>query len=227
MSAILATRYSDRVEMATDGGVFDQHGNLTGKKSKLCASPSAPLVAGGVGGDGEVSRLTQFAAWATIGRTVDETIDWLAQSLPDRPEVTSPIPFEIVIACLSEQYGPQIWRFRSFHPDRPLPALRLEWLGDVALGPALTVDDMRAAGYYPEDFRRTAIGFMKAMRAKPCRPEFYPGGEIAEGHYVGAHVDHAVITADGVTVERVLEWPDVVGEKIRPDGSGIACPPPQ
>lgn len=33
---------------------------------------------------------------------------------------------------------------------------------------------------------------------------------------IGGHVDHTVITSDGVVVERVLEWPDVVGERIRP-----------
>lgn len=216
MSSILATQYAGRVEMATDGGVFDQHGNLTGVKSKIWASPSRPFLAGGVGGDWEVDTLSRFSVAATLGGTVDEAIEWLARVLPDRPEVTSPIPFELVIGCISEAHGPQIWRFRSFHPDRPLPALRLEWRGDVALGPALTVEEMQAAGYYPEDFRRTSIGFMKAMRAKPCRPEFYPGGEIAEGHYIGAHVDHAVITADGVMVERVLEWPDVIGQRIEP-----------
>lgn len=213
MSALLATRFDDRVEMASDGGTFDQFGVLVAKRTKILAAPSVPLAVGGCGGNEEINALSQFIIAKAEASGVDAAIEELGEALPDRYEVTSPVPFEIVIGCTSEKDGPQIWRFRSLRlGDTALPALRYEWRGDVSLGPDLSLEDMQQAGYWPEDFKRTAIAWMHAMRAKKSRPEFY--GEIAEAHWIGGHVDHAVITPAGVQIERVVEWPDVVGELV-------------
>ncbi|QYO75336.1 hypothetical protein [Devosia salina] len=214
MSALLATRYGDHIEMAADGATFDQTGTLVAKTDKLRKAPNAPLVVGGCGGNDEIDALSRLVISATMGGTVDQAIQWLGRVLPDRPEVTSPIPFELVIGCISEKDGPQIWRFRSLRlDDTSIPALRFEWRENVALGPELSADEILAAGYNRDDFRLTSTGMMQAMRAKRCSPPFL--GKVEPGHYVGVHVDHAVISASGVTVDRVIEWADVVGESIR------------
>lgn len=201
--------------MATDGGTFDSWGVLLAKPRKIVKAASVPLAVSGCGGTAEINTLTQLVVTTAETIGVDAAIEELGSILPDRHEVTSPVPFEIVIGCISEKDGPQIWRFRSLRlGDTILPALRYEWRGDVCLGPDLSVDEMREAGYWPEDFKRTSIAWMEAMRAKKSRPKFH--GEIAEGHWIGGHVDHAVITPAGVRIERVVEWPDTVGEMVRP-----------
>lgn len=214
MSALLATLYPDRVEMAADGGVFDQFATVLRSKPKLVVSPSLPVVVSGCGGDEQIEAMAAATIAATASGTVDDAMALLGQVLPNHREIASPIPFEIVIACWSETKGPQLWRLRSFDPELPLPQLTPEWRSTVALGPALSVDEIRAAGYDPNDFRKTALGLMKAMRRKPCKPAFY--GEITAGHYVACHVDHAVISAAGVSIERVHTWPDVIGQPINP-----------
>lgn len=214
MSALLATRYSDRVEMAADGATFDQSGNLIARTDKLRRATNAPIVVGGCGRAEDIESLARLVVFASIGNSIDAAIKWLASALPDRREVSSAIPFELVIGCMSEKDGPQIWRFRSLRPsDVALPTLRLEWRETVALGPELTSEEILAAGYCRDDFLRTSNGMMQAMRSKRCKPELF--GDVPLGHYVGCHVDHAVIAANGVTIDRVIEWPDEIGQPIR------------
>lgn len=179
--------------------------------------PGTPLVVSGVGGSDEIESLARLAICGSLGGEVDQAISWLQRILPVRPEVSAPIPFELVIAGISEAYGPQIWRWRNLRPgDTALPALTACYGPNVALGPELSAEEMLDAGYDHRDFRASAIGLMEAMRAKKCRPRFLEGRDFVEGCYVGGHVDHAVVSADGVTVERVREWPDIIGLKTQP-----------
>ncbi|MBB6013465.1 hypothetical protein HNR59_002854 [Aquamicrobium lusatiense] len=66
-----------------------------------------------------------------------------------------------------------------------------------------------SAGLF-EAFRRTKMVYL----AHPEQPVLYA---------VGGHVDLTTVRAEGVSVERLRNWPDVVGEKNRPELDGKAA----
>lgn len=222
MSVVLATEYPDRIEMAADGGTWNQHGVLIGLTDKLRASATLPLLVTGVGDRDELETLAQYVLTEAEGRTVDQTIDALTTGLQDRPEISSPIRWELVIGGWSETRGPCVWRMRSLLlTDQQLPALRRNISDYVALGPELTGDELLACGWRTDDFSAGLVSQFEAMRAKSgaSLPDLAPGMKMPPGHYVAGHVDHAVITAEGVVIRRVHEWSDHIGCPVNAEGS--------
>lgn len=219
MSVVLATEYPDRIEMAADGGTWDQRGILIGLTDKLRASTTLPLVVTGVGDRDELESLAQYVLTEAEGRTVDQTIDALTIGLQDRPEISSPIRWELVIGGWSETRGPCVWRMRSLLlTDQQLPALRRNISDYVALGPELTGDELLACGWRADDFSAGLVSQFEAMRAKSgaSLPDLAPGMKMPPGHYVAGHIDHVVIKVTGIKTVRLHCWPDKIGRPVAP-----------
>lgn len=217
MSVLLATRYADRVEMATDGGTWNGKGELVGSKDKLVCAPSIPLAVAGVGDDADISAISRWVIGWTSGNTVDGVLEFLARTLPTRPEVSSPFRWEIVIGAVSETKGPGLWKFRNLRDDdTQLPVLTPSPRDYIFYGPPLSTDELRATGWSSTDFSSGLIEQFELMRSKVGHdwPEFVHGHKLPSGTYVGCHIDHAVVTPDGVRIERIHQWDDKIGEKI-------------
>ncbi|WP_421952120.1 hypothetical protein [Pelagibacterium sp.] len=217
MSVLLATRYADRVEMATDGGVWNYRGDLVGRRDKLRLAPTLPLAVSGVGDDESIDQICRWVQGATMGDTVDGAISYLERTLPMRPQISSPFHWTIVIAAISETHGPCLWKFRSLkESDISLPALKPHFGEYIAFCPELSTDELRSSGWSPSDFSAGLVARFDLMRTKieDSLPDFLPGRKMPPGNYVGCHIDHAVVTATGAVLKRIHEWPDRMGQPI-------------
>ncbi|WMT88655.1 hypothetical protein NO932_08635 [Pelagibacterium sp. 26DY04] len=204
MSAYIAACYPGRVEMVSDGASFDFDGKIEAMRSKITPSDLLPLAVVGVGVVGDIALLKVAVLEATQAcSTVDEVIERLHTDLP-RVERRS-TPSSITIVAFSESSGGQIWEYNNERKT-----LRPYW-DSHAIGPELSMDEMRASGAdITQSLREGGVRLLEAMRRKPCQPV----QEVPFGHYVGGHIDWCVVDKNGVRIERVHEWPDVVGEKI-------------
>ncbi|GGA47261.1 hypothetical protein [Pelagibacterium lentulum] len=206
MSCYFAIRFDDRIEMMTDGAVFNIEGRFVRDKNKSGVALFAPVAVAGVGEEPDIEVMTEVVLTAAFFlSSVDEMIEVLGEELPKfEPTIGASA---IVIACISETRGPLILTYKNTED-------RLVNRGDShAFGPGLDIDEMLATGVdfsFPDGLRSDGVQLLKAMRAKPC--EQFAG--LPLGHYVGGHIDWTVVDRNGARVERVLDWDDVPGQPI-------------
>lgn len=221
MSAYIGYAFHDRVELLTDGASTDDDGKLAATLTKVWTVPDLPFAMTGAGSQAMVERVALYLrGWANM-TGVDGALD--ALRIMPRPDDD----MSIVIAAVSEMEGPGLWVYSTRHNDYgfgkgPIPACTVtRWQGIASMGSGLEPEDIQALGLTRDDFRDgLALGglkIMEAYRAKPCVSPTRP--DLPAGHYIGGHVDHTVVSASGVETRQVRRWPDVVGERIRPNES--------
>lgn len=214
MSAFLAFPYADRVELLADGATCLPSGRLIAATDKIAAAPCVPLAITGRGRYRDIGAITADIIALSACGSVDDTLAALAGRLPDYRDNGG---LEVVVAAYSETRGPVTFAFRSFDSDDwPAWSLR-DFTGQLfGGGPEIAVTDVTAAGLDAATFAHGAaeggLALMEIMRRTPGRD--WTSQSSAEGYWIGGHVDHAVIDADGVRVARLLEWPDRVGFMI-------------
>lgn len=206
----------DRVEIATDGAVYDGDGVLLDTKYKVRLADGIPLA---VVGSGTVAHIDMVAdailAAAAATGSVDATIELLAVSLQEiAADATFDSPVRIVIAAISESHGPSCWLFDTYDADGPAFELREAPFG-IGQGELPPAEELLARGIETADsLEKHAAWFFEYMRGRrrvsPVSPE---KGPI---YNIGGHVDFTVLRADGVETRRLHTWPDVVGQKIEP-----------
>lgn len=212
MSGFYALAHADKIELLTDGAVYEPDGTLTAIRRKVWTSERHPIAITGRGSGAVEAFATVLNFHAAMVDTVDAAIpDW--QRLLDRQRARREWPpFEIVIAAISETRGPVILYAAS--TDAYGVGVDLWKLVDAGNelggGPSVdttgldTSDGLRSCGAELfERMRRTA-------GPNPVAPE------LPAVYGIGGHVDLTVVRPEGVTVERIHEWPDVVGRKIDP-----------
>lgn len=219
MSAFMTVNYGDRIEMLTDGAVYEPDGTLIDIREKvyrLSSVPAAVTFRGAIGPLEAVGLYLDTVA-AIVG------FDGAMEHLPafiDKMRLENIPAFEIIIAGISEQDGPVVAYFNTFpaYPEfEPFKLYRVD-LPDFGGGSPITPKDLIAAGLTPGDFKdglaERGADFMEIMRRQKGTNPTAP--DLPEIHGIGGHVDHTVIRPDGVTTTRLRTWPDVVGEKINP-----------
>lgn len=220
MSAFLSFPYPDRIELLADGATCLPSGAFLKATDKIRVSPFVPLVVTGRGWHRDIERLAECIILLSSCGSVDETLAAVVDVLEDvRSEPGETQAFELVIAAYSETTGPRHMVFKSFAFD-DMPAWTLvDYTGQVlGGGPDFDEADLLATGLAAADFADGAQGggvaLMEFMRGIPGRNERDPTG--VRGYWIGGHVDHAVVGANGVVVTRVKEWPDTPFRKIDP-----------
>jgi len=222
MTGFMIKPRHDRVEIATDGAVYDGAGVLLDTKYKVRLADGLPLA---VVGSGTVAHIDMVAdailAAAAATGSVDATIEILSVSLQAiATDAAFDSPVRIVIAAISESHGPTCWVFDTFEEDGPAFELRGAPFG-IGQGELPPAEELLARGIETGDsLEKHAVWFFDFMRSRkrvsPVSPE---KGPI---YNIGGHVDFTVLRADGVETKRLHTWPDVVGQKIEPGFVGNA-----
>ncbi|MGO4838681.1 hypothetical protein AB4144_41175, partial [Rhizobiaceae sp. 2RAB30] len=111
MSAFYALAFDDRIELLTDGAIYNDDGVLLDIRRKVWTSPAVPFAVTGRGTSPTVDLIAQgFVAFSLMG-SVDRALDAIADRLAERrargkETVTH---CEMVIAAISETRGPVIY----------------------------------------------------------------------------------------------------------------------
>lgn len=227
MSAFYAVAYSDRIELLTDGAVYAEDGTLVDIRQKVWTSEYAPVA---VTGRGNVDVVTGFASailCLAVCGSFDATIAAVQDLLDRRSEKGVPDDVEMLICGISETGGPRIFYLvtRDVH-DAGIEPWRLVDVGQELGGGNPLTEDERAGLDASDGLLGIAVPLFEAMRSKrginPARPD------LPDHYGIGGHIDLTVVAPGGCTVERIHEWPDVVGEKIDPTkrdrlAGGMTC----
>lgn len=234
MSAFISLPYADRVEILTDGATCFPSGRLLAKTCKVTASQHVPMVITGRGNYGDLEQIAEAILGATECGSFDATIDALVDALGAGSFVKRHYAYEVVIAGISEAYGPRHYFFRSEPtPETPFGAVApftlVDWGGMPLVGGAVMTDEELAAAdvtrqSFESGLRDVGIPLFEIMRgnSKDGTPEF------GDAYWIGAHIDHTVVDASGVRIERIHEWPDKLFEVISPHrvpGEGVGAEP--
>lgn len=220
MSAFYAVAYHDKVELLTDGAVYTDDGNLVEIRKKVWTSEHTPIAVTGRGDSRVVAGFASAFMCLAVCGSFDATIVAVQDMLDRRREKGAPSDVEMVICGISETGGPRIAYFvtRDIHDLGIKPWQIFDWGSEIGGGIQLAPEDLAGMGDASNSLLDVAVPFFDAMRRKkgtsPMRPD------LPEIHGIGGHIDWTVITADGCAVERIHEWPDVVGEKIEPARTG-------
>ncbi|WP_432331006.1 hypothetical protein RMS29_001800 [Agrobacterium rosae] len=212
--------YADRVEILSDGASYTTEGILlyTSYKVHLCEDiPLAIVGSGPVVATDQIAALIRDASGKTC--SVDETLELLSKSLaaiavsPNRD-----CGFRIGIAAISESGGPISAFFNSFDD------------GDIAAFTLKLMPTGFGQGYMPKhealmgnmaNLKGTKDGlssdgpwlFEQMRREKNGNPAFPEREPI---YNVGGHLDLTIVRQETYQHERLLTWPDVIGEPIDP-----------
>lgn len=227
MTAYFAVPYADRIELMADGACCDPQGILLEAVTKIWPVPGKPVALTARGALGQVKPFCDDAiATFEASASVDEALVSLAASMPIHKAILYPNWFEVVIAAISESNGPSLWYYSNHRASGPLgpdtiPPMKLvRWQGIAAGGSGLNAEEVAELGIARHSTKSGAktLGMilMEAWRRKCVVPMSEPNG-VAQ-HGIGCHVDHAVISADGVKIERIHTWPDEIGKPITPAG---------
>lgn len=216
MSAFYTLNYGDRIELLTDGAVYEDDGTLTAVRRKVWHSERIPMAVTGRGNASAVQLLAMAVllpdAYGSTDRVLEAVPGLLDKMAAKQHGGAKPGYFEIVIAAISETRGPVIFYASSAdcygagYVPFTLVEAGSEFGGGVPIDPAgIDVSDgLRTCG--AEIFER-----MRRVRGpNPTAPELPPL------YGIGGHVDLTVVRPGGVTVERLRTWPDVIGEPIDP-----------
>lgn len=219
MSAYFSVIYEDRIELLTDGAVYNDEGVLLEVAEKVYRSSRWPLA---MTSRGDLSLLEAFGQYLEIVgaavASVDELISRLQAYLDGRREKGSPEPFEILIAAFVAD-GPVNLYFSSDPLIEGIEPWVIHQVGpEFGGGPMFTLDDLKAEGISVESLssglEENGADLMKLMRkrkgghpTKPFLPDVYG---------IGGHVDLTIVRPGGVTTKRLHIWPDVIGQPIDP-----------
>lgn len=209
MSAIVAVETSDSVVMLTDGAIYDTKSVLLDVRRKVLVSEKMPLAIAGRGHTG----LGDYAAKLIMKLIEDVGFDAgtaAAESILKQFGPLSGIEhFELIIAGMSEEYGPrhvQMRTDRSFSFNREQSAISSATSGaapsEMGLPPRSPDEGLE---HY---LCRVGADMFNFYRRHVGRPD--------DGYVVGGQVDLTIVSRTGVTVETIHRWDDKIGELINP-----------
>jgi hypothetical protein len=227
MTAFVLKPYHDRVEILTDGAYYSPDGMLLSTAYKVHLAHDAPLA---IVGSGSVVEIKQAAdvilALADATGSVDETLKSLSNALA--PVADSPsrdTGFRIGIAAISETAGPICLHFSSFD-DGNVSAFELVYaptgFGQGSMPDADTmVANVAHLQGTKDGLAADGPWLFEQMRQKknvnPASPDLEPI------YSVGGHLDLTIVRKNEYEHQRLLTWPDVVGEPIDPFATGRFC----
>lgn len=206
MTAIVAQRLPDRIEIISDGAVYDERLIVRGFECKIDRLPRFNAVMTGRGPtrvlDAFRDKLGELMERAS---TYDLALYAIGNNLPMLMPLVKLSPFHIVLAGISEEDGPVLHTFGNtseggFEPFE---------LQNVAYGTMYghsIPTDVHATILDRGGLRAVAVDFFNRVRNDPDRS--------AAAMVVGGHIDFTVVSEAGVTIERIHRWDDVIGRRI-------------
>lgn len=224
MSAVYAVKYSDRIEVLTDGARYLDDGRITEITSKIWQIGTLPMVFTGRGNTCVIEAVKACLNIISFGSTFDASIECFREMLEARQnQDINTTPIDGTIAGLSEMLGPVIYYFHTYREEGDYfqglaPFVLHEIESEFAGGPAPSPRSMRDSGlpmfWALDDAAEYGVKFFEAMRRTPGRHLGHQ--DKPELYMVGGKVDHTIVTANGVTTACLHEWPDKVGQPIMP-----------
>lgn len=220
MSAIYAAKYSDRIEILTDGATYDDEGRISDFSCKVWHSDRIPLAFAGRGDSATILALT--AALSVLdAQDIGAAIAGFRQSvagLRDKPRAN---PVDGIVAGIADDGAPLLYYFHTYEGEGKFPCEPFEFVSienEMCLASHPAPRDYRDSGvpmFWAIDGLAEHGGrFFELLRRHPLEHLTAEGQPQVFG--IGGHVDHTVLAADSVTVTRILQWPDTIGELIAP-----------
>jgi hypothetical protein len=212
MTAVVAHRLPDRIEIISDGAVYDGLRIVRGFECKIDRFPKFNAVMTGRG----PSRVLDLFRDKLGEMLMDKarTYDLALHAIANKLEMLKPLakldPIQIILAGMSEMDGPVIHTFGNTDEG----GLKAFELHEMPYGSAYgysTPAEMNDIILERGGLRAIAVEFMNAVRGD--------SGEAAM--VVGGHIDFTVISEDGVTIETIHKWDDKIGERIHPFGPNV------
>lgn len=215
MTAIIALRLPDRIEIASDTAVYDQQQIVRGFECKIERMPSGKGVMTGRGLSRTLDLFLEYtselaertssydlfiAALRSGAEAFRENVARISRAKRDNIK-----PFQVMFAGLSEQEGPVIYTFSNID-EGDLKAFELNNVPfGVAFGNSLSAAEHR---------RMLNLGGLKTIASR-----FFDGARNDPARdlasmVVGGQIDFTVIDQDGISIETVHSWDDVVGQRI-------------
>lgn len=230
MTAFYSVQYPDRIEILSDGAFYRPDGTVIGFRTKVRAADSKAIafVRHGCGATTDMLMIILLAL-AEREKTVDSALLAISEFVAARAETVraEPDPIAvagaagILIAAFSEEAGPVTFYFCTVPLWGMEPWTLYETSCDFGVGMPDGVDDaeaLRAAGIdvdaMREGLRSQGPALFNLMRGSASLNPVTP--DLPPIHGVGGHLDLTILRTEGVTIERIHEWPDVIGERITP-----------
>ncbi|MFB9984343.1 hypothetical protein ACFSQQ_16445 [Mesorhizobium kowhaii] len=222
MSAIYSLAFQDRIVILSDGAVYDADGVVCELASKVWVAGHAPFA---VTGNGNWD-LQQCHAEAIVHlASVDTAIDYLEiqLSIAKRRRLDATALANgagILVAGYSQTKGfRQVYApFHNLDPRfEPLELVEVEEFsatpmisdaGAAAFERILADLESMGAEFFSD---RGADLFEVLRQERTSQP-----GAAGYQHLVGGHVDLTMVYMEGVATKRLRQWPDTIGQKIRP-----------
>ncbi|WP_173088950.1 hypothetical protein [Devosia sp. 1635] len=213
MSAFFAVAYHNRVEIVSDGATTDGEARLVRAETKIQWSPLMPMAAVATGHSYACGMLLihSMKSTVTFQDNQDSANDYLIETLPELADTlfASHGSFSLAIATMQAGTRPRLLHIHRGSAHGPRQAT---WTSIAASGPGFSSEHITAIGGIRNGLVSAGVALLDMQRKWTAKPL----DGAAEGFYIGGHVDHAVINAEGVTINRVHEWPDIVGQLISP-----------
>jgi len=230
MSAFMAAKYADRVDVLSDGAVYSEDGTVMGFERKIWKSDRLPLVFVGRG-DALATRAMGAAVEMAerLHKTFDATLECLQQKIEARADSgAEQAALDGILAGISETRGPVIAYFHTYQEDYPVEPFKFHDVPqEITCGSDPEPRALHESGlpmfWAIDGLRQYGPTFFDVMRQFPMQHLAHPDKPWV--YAIGGHLDLATVTADGVTIERIHEWPDEIGQKINPhpmmDGAAL------
>jgi hypothetical protein len=228
MSALNVIQQSAAVHLVSDGAGYAPDGTIVAFRSKLFPDQEKRCVAGFLGRSPNIYPIgmalqPNFDALVDhLGEIVETMHGWLHRLEPD--ETFEPMrQFTTVVAGWSDRRGEVIAFAASTEPsqcamlfDRPeaRPYVPLELPILVASPPVSISETLGSIASLDDIDRRDPAEMALALIEAQRRGRFRVGER--DLHIVGGFADMASVTENGVTVRRLVTWPDAIGAKIDP-----------
>lgn len=215
MSMYLALLEADRVELLTDGAVYDADGILRAVKTKVLTLPADRAAITSRGSSDKGNKLEKLVASMISRAGFDQAMENLAAILPEQSEAASADDFmhvELLIAAFSPTQGPTAFHFSTIAYDN-IPAFQLRRVRIGIVNGNLMEEQhrqaIRAAGGFG-----AAVSLMEIGRRNKQPSLQFP--DQAPKHSVGGHIDQTTVSAEGVSTRRIHVWADRIGHTIDP-----------
>ncbi|MBW8445989.1 MAG: hypothetical protein K0M49_10205 [Arenimonas sp.] len=234
MTAFIAFKYEDCIQLLTDGAVYDHQGVLHRIMTKSFASKALPFVVTGRGNLHMVEGICQAASVFCDERgSVDDAVGFLevaaARAGTRKTDLDKVFAhFEIVACGYSERLGFFTAMFVS-NEMSGLPAFSLTMMGEQLVGapdlnPSQQAEVVKMASETPMSdpafLERHGVAIMEMMRLdmEGTVNMFHPDAAKC-GSVVGGKCTLATVTKDGVTTRDLKRWDDAIGQRINPFSS--------
>lgn len=227
MSAIYSLALHDRVVILSDGAVYDADGVVCELASKVWLAGDAPFAVTGNGNwdfqQREAQKIVHLASIDAAAEYLETQLSIARRRHPDAQALANGAG--ILVAGYSETRGfRQVYApFHNLDPRfEPLELVEVEEFSATPMisdaGAAAfeqILSDFQAMG--AEFFHNRGADLFEVLRhERTSQP-----GAAGYQHLVGGHVDLTVVYVDGVASKRLRQWPDVIGQKIRPDYQAV------